>query len=246
MGSLNNEVIVITGAGSGIGRALAVGAVREGARVIGAGRNLASLQATRDASSGPGSFQAHACDVSSYEAVEGLLRRVVQDHGGFHLLVNNAALYPRDVWSDASAEAWHDGMAINLLGVVHGCIAARRVLPAGRPAVILNVGSFAHRAPQSRSALYCTSKAAVNAFTRAAAVDESERGSQLVINEWVPGEYRTAMGTEAGDDPAVAFERMVSVYALSKGQPGGRTFVQGEEAWQPTSRWARLKSKLLG
>lgn len=245
MGRLDRQVVVITGAGSGIGRALAVGGVREGARVVGLGRSADALRETAaQCQAGPGVFAAHACDVTSFDAMERVLRAVTNEHGGFDLLVNNAAIYPREAWSAASAAAWHDGVGTNLLGVVNGCLAAKRVLPPGRAAVILNVGSFAHQAPQAKSALYVTTKAAVNAFTRAAAVDEAASASKLVINEWIPGEYRTAMGVATGDDPALAFDRMLAVYALSQGHPGGRTFVQGEEAWKPTSRWDRIKSKL--
>ena len=245
MPEFGGQTIIITGAGAGIGRALAAGFVGRGAHVVAISRSAPGLEETRHRCAGPGTIECHVVDVSDAVAVEQLFSNVVRERGGVDLLINNAAVYPHQVLSEMTPPEWTAGVATNLGGVVFGCRAAVRTFPAGRRAVILNVGSFAHLGPDKGSSLYCTTKAAVSAFTRAIAAELSTLGSSLIVNEWIPGVFRTQMSGNTGEDPGVAFERLLTVCELSKLGVGGRTFVGDAEHLPPRSLKSRVKSRLL-
>jgi NAD(P)-dependent dehydrogenase (short-subunit alcohol dehydrogenase family) len=242
MPDLAGQTVVITGAGAGIGRALAVGFVGRGAHVVAIGRSAEGLEETRQLCRGPGSFASHVADVTDAPELERLFRSVVSEQDAIDLLVNNAAVYPRETLHEMSVATWAEGVATNLDGVAYGCRAAIRTFPPDRAAVILNVGSFAHLGPEPASTLYCATKAAVGAFTRALAVELAAADSRLIVNEWIPGRYRTRMGISTGDDPALAFERCLTTWQASKQGLGGRTFAGDCEVLRPRSLRSRIKS----
>lgn len=236
--------VIITGAGTGIGQALAIGFVRKGASVHAIGRNAQGLAQTRAMASGTGSLATHECDVSDAAGVEHLFGEIVRQEGGVDLLVNNAAVFPRIPFAQFDAEAWRSGVSTNLDGVAYCCRAAIRTFPAGRRAVIINVGTFAHLAPEPGAALYCATKAGVSALTRAIAVDLRAAGSPLVVNEWVPGIYRTRMSADAGEDPGLAFDRLLAVWRASANGPGGRLFQRDHEVLPARSLRQRVLARL--
>jgi NAD(P)-dependent dehydrogenase (short-subunit alcohol dehydrogenase family) len=246
MAQAANQTIIITGAGAGIGQALAVGFVGRGAHVVAIGRSAPGLDETRARCAGPGILECHMVDVTDAVALERVFSETVRQRTGVDLLINNAAVYPHQMLRETIPEEWTAGVATNLSGVAYGCRAAVRTFPASRPAVIFNVGSFAYLGPEPGSTLYCTTKAAVSAFTRAVAVELASVGSSLIVNEWVPGVYRTRMSGNTGEDPALAFERLLAAWELSKPGPGGRTFERGDEVLPPRSLRSRLKSMLIG
>jgi NAD(P)-dependent dehydrogenase (short-subunit alcohol dehydrogenase family) len=246
MPDLAGQTVVITGAGAGIGRALAIGFVGRGAHVVAIGRSPQGLEETRQLCTGPGTLESHVADVTDALELERLFSAVVRERGGIDLLVNNAAVYPRKALHAMSITTWDHGVATNLNGVVYGCRAAIRAFPRDRAAVILNVGSFAHLGPESESTLYCATKAAVGAFTRALGVELAAAKSQLIVNEWIPGVYRTRMSRHTGEDPAVAFERLLVAWQASKQGASGRTFAGAGEVLPPRSLRSRIKSWLVG
>jgi NAD(P)-dependent dehydrogenase (short-subunit alcohol dehydrogenase family) len=190
--------------------------------------------------------ECHVVDVSDASTLESLFRQIVHQRGGVDLLINGAAVYPREVLSAMAPETWAAGVATNLSGVAYGCRAAVRTFPKNRSAVILNVGSFAYLGPEPASTLYCATKAAVSAFTRSFAVELAFTGSSLIVNEWVPGVYRTRMSGNTGENPALAFERLMTVWEMSKRGSGGRTFERSAEVVPRQSLRSRLKSLLTG
>jgi NAD(P)-dependent dehydrogenase (short-subunit alcohol dehydrogenase family) len=238
------ETIIVTGAGAGIGRALAMGFVNRGAHVVAVSRSAHGLDETRERCVGPGTIECHTVDVTDAIALERLFSEVVRNRGAVDLLVNNAAVYPHQDLSEMSPQDWTAGVATNLGGVVFGCRAAIRTFPPGRAAVVLNVGSFAHLGPDRGSTLYCTTKAAVSAFTRAVAAELASMNSSLIVNEWIPGVFRTQMSGNTGEDPSAAFDRLVTVWGLSKLGPGGRLFAGNAEHLPPRSLKSRVKSRL--
>src|SRR3984957_9889701 len=238
------QTIIITGAGAGIGRALTIGFVGCGAHVVAIGRNAQGLEETRKLCAGPGILECETVNVTDAVALERIFSQTVQQHGGVDLLINGAAVYPHQTLADTTPDEWATGVAINLSGVVYGCRAAVRTFPPGRHAVIFNVGSFAHLAPNLGSTLYCTTKAAVSAFTRALAVELATVGSSLIVNEWVPGIFRTRMSGNTGEDPSLAFERLLAAWELSKAGKGGRTFEGDRENLPPRTLRSRLRSLL--
>lgn len=246
MNDLAGKTVIITGGGAGIGQALVVGFSRLPVHVVAISRSMKGLDETRRLSQGPGTLACHAIDVRDAAALEETFRQVVQDRGAVDLLVNNAAVYPHTSFTQVEPLDWERDVGTNLNGVVYACRAAARTFPKGRPAVVLNVGSFAHRGPLPASTLYCATKAAVSAFSRAAAVDLATEGSSLIVNEWVPGIYRTQMSAYTGDEPSLAFDRLLAVWELSRQGPGGRTFEGGIEHLPPRSLKSRLKGLVLG
>lgn len=165
---------VVTGAASGIGRALVLELVRRGSRVVCADVDLAGAQETvRLASEAEGSATAVACDVSDVRQVQALADRAVAWFGMPTLLVNNAGVgVGHSLVGETATSTWERATAVNLMGVVHGCetfvpLLRRTAGPRG----VLNVASAAGFAPSPGMAAYGVGKAGVIALTETLAAE---------------------------------------------------------------------------
>lgn len=221
----SGKCVVITGAGSGIGRSIAVGFCTDGATVLGIGRTEGDLEETAR-QCGAGRMHFVVGDVGRPEDVERLFSEAYRLCGKVDILVNNAALYPKEPFLGSAHEEWSRTMQTNVVGLAHCC---RMALPGmlergfGR---IVNLGSLAWMAPIRNSSAYSASKGAVRAFTRALAT-EIDRGRypDVLINELLPGVVRTRM-SDAGEDPKDIYAHARFVASLPQNGPTGRTFLQ--------------------
>lgn len=217
--------VIVTGAGSGIGRALAVGFCADGAQVMGIGRRQSHLEETSQLCAA-GRMQFVAGDVAQPDDVERLFSEAVRLYGKVDILVNNAALYPKVSFLECSHEDWSRVIHTNLVGMAHCC---RLALPGmldrgfGR---IVNVGSLAWMGPIPNSSAYCASKGAVRPFTRALASEvDRDRYPDVLVNELLPGIVRTAM-SDSGEDPIDIYPHARFVANLPRNGPTGMTYLQ--------------------
>ena len=190
MGRIEQKIAIVTGAGSGIGEAVARRFVREGARVIGVSASDSALQVA--ASIGAG-MEGRRCDVSDPAAVAALFEHCRASYGRLDILVNNAAIatpgFPR--LHEVSLEQWDAVINVNQRGaflVLKQAIVLMLASGGGAVVNMASVGSF--RASPNASA-YLTSKGALLMMTRAAAVEYLQ--DNVRINAVCPGMTRTAL-----------------------------------------------------
>jgi 2-hydroxycyclohexanecarboxyl-CoA dehydrogenase len=168
------NLVVVTGAGSGIGRATALRFSRDGAQLVAVDINEAAAKQT--AADCGGQAIAFACDVADSVAVADLARTVEGQCGPVDVLVNNAGVGMGGTFLEASVEDWNWIRSINLDGVVHGCRAfGPGMVTRGRGQVV-NVASGLGYLPSRRTIEYCTTKAAVIMFSRALRADWARTG----------------------------------------------------------------------
>lgn len=195
-GLLQDHVAVVTGGGSGIGEAIAIGFAREGARVavLDVNGDAAANTAAAIAANG-GTAIALAVDVSQREACFAAAKEVAHQLGAVSILVNNAGINRRNsVAADADVffKDWQDIMAVNLNGMLN---VSQAFLPAlreskGRVVNIGSIQSFVHvRTPNS--AAYTTSKHGVLGFTKALAAELGKDGVR--VNAIGPGLIETPL-----------------------------------------------------
>lgn len=177
---------LVTGAASGIGRAVAARLAAEGARVACLDRAGDGAQAAADAIGG-GAF-ACACDVADAEAVDAALGEAIGRLGGLHVLCNAAGIGRFEHTGDVSAARWREVLSVNLDGTFYVIRAALPALLAARGAIV-NVSSLAGLRGQAYSASYCVSKAGVVSLTKCLAVEFAKQG--LRANCVCPGGVRT-------------------------------------------------------
>lgn len=244
-----DKVVVITGAGSGIGRGLAAGFCEDGAQVIGFGRTRAALETTA-AEHGLGRMHCVVGDVSRADDVERLFAEAEELQGRVDVLINNAAIYPKQRFLESDIEEWVATMNVNVSGMARCC---HRALPGmlergyGR---IVNVGSFAWRDPIPTASAYSASKAAVRVLTQGIARElDRYRYPDVLVNEWLPGIFNTRMTPDAGEDPMSAYAGARVVASVRPGGPHGEVFL-GEQLFVETphfrSRVKRKIKRLLG
>lgn len=181
-----NVAVIVTGAGSGIGRAIAQRFVRDGHEVIGVDVAAAGLAETVGAA---GSMHTALCDVTSESAVAELFADLDQAGRTVGVLINNAGIGTAATIPTTTVEQWQSMFNVNCLGTFLMCRAAlRRMLPAGA-GVIVNVSSVAGLVGVRERAAYCASKSAVIGLTRAIAVDHATDG--IRCNAIAPGTVDT-------------------------------------------------------
>ena len=160
---LRGAVTVVTGAGSGIGRATALAFAAEGAQVVAVDLNGEAAEKTaRDCG---GEF--HVVDVTDRDAVDALAEAV----GAPDVLVNNAGVGMTGHFLETTAADWDWLLGVNLQGVVNGCRSFGPLMVAQRQGHVVNVSSGLAYIARGTESAYCTSKAAVLAFSRCLRAD---------------------------------------------------------------------------
>ena len=182
----NGEVVVVTGAGTGIGRATAEAVAELGATAVLVGRTVAKLEETRAAiEMAGGKAVVHAADVGREADVAALADFVKHRFGRAKAIVNNAGNNFISPVTDLSTEKWRELMAVDLDSVFFMCRAFIPLLLAAPKPSILNVAStFAHIG-NPHMPVYCAAKGGVVSFTRQLAVDYGAKG--LRVNSICPG-----------------------------------------------------------
>jgi NAD(P)-dependent dehydrogenase (short-subunit alcohol dehydrogenase family) len=197
--SLKDQTAVVTGAGAGIGQAIAQLFARAGARVVVADVNGDGAESTAHAirSAGGHAFAAVA-DVSQEAAVAALMDRALQEFGSLDILVNNAAIFPKKPFLEVDAAFWDRLHAVNLRGTFL-CLreAIRRMQAQGRGGSIVNISSVSSmQAVVYHNATYNASKAGVNSLTKTTALEFAADG--IRVNAVLPGGVATPGAKAAG------------------------------------------------
>lgn len=205
---LENRVAIVTGAGQGIGRAIAEKLSQEGASVVVADINTDT--ATKTAADIGG--LAHTVDVSNEEQVAGLVNATIGNYGKVDILVNDAAIVPFTPWDDLDFAEWRRIMSVNLDGVY---LTSRAVYPHMKEAGygrIVNIASNVLVAGTPNLAHYVAAKGGVFGFTRALATELGRYG--ITVNAVAPG--LTASEGVLGGPHAEAFDFVVSLQAIPR------------------------------
>jgi NAD(P)-dependent dehydrogenase (short-subunit alcohol dehydrogenase family) len=209
MEDFRGKTAVITGAASGIGRALAEQAVVEGMRVLIADVDAEALERTRAALDTSGSTIVCAVvDVADAQAVEALAERAWRELGGVHLLFNNAGVMVGGFSWERSLADWRWVLDVNLWGVIHGIRAfVPRMIARGEAAHVINTASVAALVAGPLLSPYLASKHAVLAITESLHHELALVGSPVRAALLCPGAVRTGIGRSERTRPTAHDER---------------------------------------
>lgn len=208
MMEIEGKSVVISGGGSGIGRATVLALVERGAKVIVADTDDAGGQATVDlAAAGPGIAIFRHCDVTRTEDLASAFACALEHFGSFDVAFNNAGIGGEDVFADDPGD-WTKVVDIDLTAVIDATrIAVREMKRSGKGGVIINTASMGGLLPMPGSPVYAAAKAGVVNFTRSLGYLAEEAG--IRVNAICPSFTDTPLVRRSGDEHVEEMGRMV-------------------------------------
>lgn len=193
--SSRGKVAVVTGAGTGIGRAVALALQAEGYNVVVAGRRSSELEKTKaEARPGGGEFLVQPCDVADALDVKALFQSAVQAFGRVDVLFNNAGIFaPPLPIEELPVDTWRQVVDVNLTGAFLCCQEAVRVMKRQTPkgGRIINNGSISSYTPRPLTAAYTATKHAILGLTKSIAIEG--RGHSIACGQIDIGNAATDM-----------------------------------------------------
>lgn len=225
--TFSNKSVLVTGATSGIGEAIALGFAGAGARLVVTGRDHQrgnALAARLGELGGEGMFIAG--DITDRGFCDALVAQAVSRFEGLDVCVNSAGVIHHATIDDTSDEAWHETMAVNVNGVFYVCRAAIRAMLPKRSGVIINIASDAGLSGSEHLVAYCASKGAVVQMSRAMARDHGRDGIRVI--PVCPGDIDTPMLRGEFKDRGISVKEGLEESAA--GVPVNRVCSPGEVA----------------
>ena len=221
MADLEGKTALITGAGRGIGQAIALAYAREGARLSLGARSVSELEETADECRKlDAEVLITPTDVTDVSQVEGLIAATVERYSTIDILVNNAGIAgPVGVLQDNDLDAWINTVQINLIGVYLCCRAVVPVMKRQNAGRIVNLSGAGAANAWANMSAYCSSKAAVVRLTEVLALELAD--TKITVNALGPGSVHTRMWDEMTEDAAKAGADLIHEVGLRVTSGGG-------------------------
>ena len=221
MGLLDNKIALITGGASGIGRASAEVLAREGAAVVVTDIDASGLEETVSAiRSNGGKAEAMDQDVTSEDGWRTVFSQIKSNHGGLHVLVNNAGIAVGGPLWEMSLEDWRKQNAVNIDGVFLGTKHGIPIIHESGGGSIIIMSSIAGLRGAPNLAGYSASKGAVRLFAKSAALECAAAGLNVRVNSVHPGIIDTAIWGKMMPESGGA--NRLDPHAIGSMTPSGR------------------------
>ncbi|MBN1171788.1 MAG: SDR family oxidoreductase [Micromonosporaceae bacterium] len=212
MRDYSGKVVVLTGAASGIGRALAIGLASEGAHLALCDVDAEGLRVTAGACGRSPHVTTSVVDVADWAAVQAFAQAVERDHGGVDMLINNAGISCVATIEQTTHDDFARVLGVNLWGVIHGIQAFLPLLRQRPEGQIVNVASLNSFVPFPTSGPYNVSKFGVDALTQTLMAELS--GTAITVSCVYPGGVKTNIARNARyvtDSDAAGFEHRARI-----------------------------------
>jgi len=222
---LQDQVALVTGGSRGIGRAIVQAFAAEGAKVafVYKGSQQAAESLCTEIRQAGGTVMALQADVTKGEDAQRCAEQVEKEWGRLDILVNNAGIIKDDLFVRLEPEAWQSVLATNLGGTYNFCRAVAYTLMKQRCGRIINISSVSAEHANPGQTSYAASKGAINALTRALAVELASRN--VTVNAIAPGFIETDMSEAVRNKAGDLIKKMIPMRRLGQPQDVARVAV---------------------
>jgi len=217
---LENKVAIVTGAATGIGKAIAIRFAREGASVVidYIGNPTAPAEVEKEIAAFSGKAVSVAADISKTDQVQTLVDHAVSTFGRLDIVVNNAGIETKAPFVDYPIEAVHKIIEVNLIGpFLVSQAAARQMIRQGNGGRIINISSIHEDLPMPTNAAYCASKGGLRMLTRTISVELAPHG--ITVNNIGPGAVFTPIDADVQANPEFEKALMAEIPLNRWGKP---------------------------
>jgi 3-oxoacyl-[acyl-carrier protein] reductase len=214
---LKDQVALVTGGSRGIGRGIVKAFAAEGAKVafLYKGSQAAADSLAQEITAAGGTAKAIQCDVTKADEAQKVAEAIEKEWGPVNILVNNAGIIKDGLFVRMEPEEWNAVLDTNLNGTFNFCRAVAFAMARARKGRIINISSIAADHVNPGQTNYAASKGAINAFTRALAVELAGRG--VTVNAIAPGFIETDMSEAVRNKAGDIITKMIPMKRL--GQP---------------------------